>query len=161
MNTKPKNNLVRMVQLAEEFFAVKNDPSQISINKKVMLKLKRIHPNTMTEKKASNGPIAWILVIPTTHKLMEQFITKKINERELFNKTPSHVEYDSIYLCSALVLPEYRGKGLAKNLMSKAIKSIQKEHPIHCLFYWGFSAEGKKLAVSVARELSLPLYKRD
>jgi GNAT superfamily N-acetyltransferase len=149
-----------MIQLAEEFFATKNDPSQISIDQRVMRRLKRIHPSTMTEKSTSKGPIAWILIIPTTHTLMEQFITKKINERELLNKTPLRVKYDSIYLCSALVLPEYRGRGLAKSLMIKAIKSIKKTHPIDCLFYWAFSVAGKKLAVSVAKELSLHLYKK-
>jgi GNAT superfamily N-acetyltransferase len=160
MNTKPKNNLVRMIRLAEEFFATKKDPSQISINRKVMLRLKRIHPNTMTEKSTSKGPIAWILVIPTTHTLMEQFITNKISERELLKNNPLRIKYDSIYLCSALVLPEYRGRGLARSLMIKAIKSMQKEHPITCLFYWALSNEGKKLAASVANEFSLPLYKR-
>lgn len=149
-----------MMQLAEDFFATKKDPSQISIDRKVMLRLKRIHPNTMTEKSTSKGPIAWILVIPTTHTLMEQFITSKITERELLKKNPLRVKYDSIYLCSALVLPEYRGRGLAKSLMIKAIKSIQKEHPITCLFYWALSNEGKKLAASVAKEFSLPLYER-
>jgi GNAT superfamily N-acetyltransferase len=159
MSKAPKNNLERMIRLAEEFFAAKNDPSQISVNGKVMLRLKNIHPDTITEKRTSKGPIAWILIIPTTRKLMHQFITKEINEKNLYRKTPLHVKYDSIYLCSALVLPEYRGRGLAKRLMIKAIRSIQKEHPIKCLFYWGFSIEGKKLAASVAKELSLPLYK--
>ena len=149
-----------MIQLAEEYFAAKDDPSQISVNSKVMLKLNRIHPSTMMEKKTSKGPIAWILIIPTTHKLMEQFVAKKIGERELLNKTPLRVKYDSIYLCSALVLPEYRGKGLAKSLMTKAIKSIQKDHPINCLFYWAFSKEGKKLATSIAKEFSLSLFNR-
>ena len=160
MNVMPKNNLERMIQLAEEFFATKDDPSQISINRKIMLKLERIHPSTMMEKKTSKGPIAWILVIPTMHKLMEQFVARKINERELLDKTPLRVKYDSIYLCSALVLPEYRGRGLAKSLMIKAIKSIQKDHPINCLFYWAFSKEGKNLASSVAKEFSLSLFKR-
>jgi GNAT superfamily N-acetyltransferase len=160
MNKAPENNLERMIQLAEKFFATDNDPSQISINRRVMLRLKHIHPDTIAEKSTSKGPIAWILVIPTTHTLMEQFISKKINERELYKKTPFDVKYDSLYLCSALVLPEYRGKGLAKKLMAKAIRSIQKEHPIRCLFYWAFSIEGKKLAASIARELSLPLYRR-
>jgi len=149
-----------MIQLAEEFFATKDDPSQISINNKVMRKLKRIHPSTMMEKKTSKGPIAWILVIPTTHKLMEQFIAKKINERELLNKTLLRVKYDSIYLCSALVLPEYRGRGLAKKLMIKAIKSIQKEFPITDLFFWGFSTAGRRLARSIAKELHLLLHQR-
>ena len=156
----PKNNLERMIQLADEFFAVKNDPSQISINRKVMLRLKNIHPSTMTDKSTRKGPVAWILVIPTTHKLMEQFIAEKINERELLSKTPLHVKYDSVYLCSALVLPEYAVEGIAKSLMIKAVKSIQKEHPIRFLFYWGFSKEGKKLAASVAKSFSLPLHKR-
>jgi ribosomal protein S18 acetylase RimI-like enzyme len=68
--------------------------------------------------------------------------------------------YDTVYLCSALVLPEHRGKGLAKRLTCAAIKSIQADHPITCLLYWAFSHEGAKLAVSVARELGLPLYAR-
>jgi hypothetical protein len=160
MNTLQKNNLGRMIRLAEEFFATKNDPEQISVNKKVMLRLKRIHPDTMTEKSTSKGPVAWILVIPTTQKLMEQFIAKKINEMELLNKTPLRANYDSLYMCSALVLPEYRRRGLAKHLMTKAIRSIQEEHPIQSLFYWPLSKEGKTLAASVAREISLPLYKR-
>lgn len=160
MNKAPKNNLEKMIQLAEGFFATKNDPSQISINSKVMLRLKNIHPDTITEKSTSKGPIAWILIIPTTHKIMEQFITKKINERELYHKIPLHAKYDSVYLCSALVLPEYRGRGLAKRLLIKAIKSIQKEHPIKCLFYWGFSRAGKQLSCSVAKELHLPLHQR-
>jgi hypothetical protein len=160
MNTAPKNNLERMIQLAGEFFATKNDPSQISINGRVMARLKNIHPNTITEKSTSRGPVAWILLIPTTHTLMEQFVSKKINERELYRKIPLHVTYDSIYLCSALVLPEYRGRGLAKKLMIQAIKSIQKKHPITSLYYWALSSEGKKLAASVAKELSLPLSER-
>ncbi len=149
-----------MIQLADEFFAAKSDPLQISVDRKVIARLKKIHQSTMTEKSISTGPIAWILVIPTTQELMKQFITKKINERELLNKTPLQAKYDSIYICSAIVLPEYRNRGLAKSLMTKAIKSILKDHPIHCFFYWAFSKAGKKLAASVAKEFSLPLYKR-
>ena len=156
----PKNNLERMIQLADEFFAVRSDPSQISVNGTVMRRLQHIHPACITQKSTRNGPIVWILVIPTTQALMEQFIIKKINERELYKNIPLHVKYDSVYLCSALVLPEYRRKGLAKRLMIRAIKSIQQEHPIRMLYYWGFSMEGKKLAFSVARELSLPLLRR-
>jgi hypothetical protein len=160
MRTVPNNNLVRMIQLAEDFFATNSDSAQISINNKVMRRLQRIHPSTMTEKSTTKGPIAWILVIPTTKRLMNQFISKEINERELFSKTPLRSKYDALYLCSALVLPEYRGRGYAKGLMMRAIKSIRKEHPIQCLFYWGFSNAGKKLAATVAREISLPLLKR-
>lgn len=153
-------NLIRMIKLANDFFDVGNDPDQISIDEKVMARLKKIHPGTITEKRTGKGPIAWILIIPTTEALMEQFIKKKINERELLRKTPLQNKYTAIYLCSALVLPEYRKKGLAKRLMCRAVKSIKKQHPIKALFYWGFSVAGKKLANSVAKELNLPLLKR-
>jgi hypothetical protein len=153
-------NLDRMIKLAEEFFETKNDPMQISINRESMARLKKIHPSTLTEKNDKNGPIAWIVVIPTTHDLMEKFITKKINEQELLDDTPLQEKYDALYLCSALVLPEHRGKELARLLISKAIKSIQKQHAIKYLFYWAFSIEGKKLAASVAKEFALPLCKR-
>ncbi len=160
MPARTQENLARMIRLADEVFGMKQDPAQISVNTKVMTRLRKIHPSAMTEKRTKNGPIAWILVFPTTKDLMKQFITKKINEQELLKRTSLRAEYDAVYLCSALVLPEYRRKGLAKRLMCKAIKSIQKQHLIKFLFYWAFSAEGKKLALSVAKELSLPLFKR-
>ena len=160
MGTAPDNNLERMIQLAEDFFAAKSDPSQISVTPGVMRRLKKIHPATITERRTAGGPVAWILILPTTKILMEQFISKKINERELYKKTPIHKKYDSIYLCSALVLPEHRGRGLAKKMMIKAITSVQKDHPVQALFYWAFSAKGKKLALSVSRELSIPLFRR-
>ncbi len=153
-------NLARMIKLANEFFDAKSDPMQISVNGEIMARLKRIHPSTMIERKNKKGPIAWSMVIPTTVELMKQFISKKINERELLYKTPFRQKYHAVYLCSALVLPEHRGKGIAKRLVTKAVKSIRKEHPIEFLFYWEFSVEGKKLAVSIAKEFSLPLYKR-
>jgi predicted GNAT family N-acyltransferase len=160
MSTRTQENLARMIQLADEVFGMKQDPTQLSVNRKVMARLRKIHPDTMTEKRTKKGPIAWILVFPTTKDLMKQFITKKINEQELLKRTSLRAEYDAVYLCSALVLPENRRKGLAKRLMCKAIISIQKQHPIKFLFYWAFSKEGKKLASSVAKELNLPLLKR-
>jgi hypothetical protein len=156
----PQENFLRMMQLAEKFFGTRTDPTQISVNPKVMNRLKRIHASTMIEKRTRKGPVAWILIIPTTQKLMKQFIKNEINERELLKKTPLHIKYNAIYLCSALVLPEYRRKGIAKRLMCKAIKSIKKEHPIDALFYWAFSTTGKKLAHSVAGKCKLSIYKR-
>lgn len=156
----PQENLIRMIRLAEEFFDVRNDPLQLSVDRKVMARLRKIHPSTITERRTRKGPVAWMLVIPTTAGLMKQFIKKQINERELLAKTPLRGTYDAIYLCSALVLPEYRGKGIAKRMLVKAVKAIRKRHPIRSLFYWAFSPEGKKLAQSVAEETGLPLHRR-
>ena len=149
-----------MRELADEFFETKNDPAQITVTEEIIGRLREIHPATLTEESEADGPIAWILVIPTTFEVMEEFVDKTINERELLTSVIPGQRYDAVYLCSALVLPEHRGKGLARRLAVKAVRAIQKEHPIIYLFYWSFSVEGDRLANSLAREFDMPLFRR-
>jgi len=156
----PGNNRARMIKLAEEFFDMKNDPAQLSVDEDTMKRLLEINPSTLSEKTDENGPIAWMLIIPTTKKVMDDFLTRKITEKEILDRTPLGEKYDTIYLCSALVLPEYRGRGLAKQMILHAIQSILNQHPIQSLFMWSFSTEGKSLANWVANELNLPLFER-
>jgi len=156
----PSGNLKRLIDLADKVFAVKNDPDQLDVNEGVIKKLQKIHPLTVSEYRTTDGPAAWILVIPTTKALMEQFLDKKINERELFEKTPVRAEYEAVYLCSALVLDEYRRKGITRGLTVKAIQGIRKDHPVKWLFVWPFSKEGDKASEKIAEELQLPLYRR-
>jgi GNAT superfamily N-acetyltransferase len=153
-------NLERMIALAEEFFAAKNDPHQISIDESTIARLHQIHADTMSERKDENGPIAWLIITPTTHGMMEKFVAGEADEQDILDLTPLGIKYDALYLCSVLVLPEYRGKGVARELLACAIRSICDEHPIRSLFYWAFSPEGESLASAVAREFSLPLIAR-
>jgi ribosomal protein S18 acetylase RimI-like enzyme len=155
-----KSNFERMLQLADETFAVKNDPDQLDVNEEVLDRLRRIHPATVSEYDDGNGPVAWVLLFPTTLDLMQQFLDATISEKELFDRTPLNNKYDAVYLCSALVLEEYRRKGIAKRLTLKAIESIRKEHPLKALFVWTFSKEGDLGSEALARYTSLPLYKR-
>lgn len=67
-------------------------------------------------------------------------------------------QFTSIYLCSALVLPEFRGKGLAKKLVCDSIRAIQKNLPVEELFVWAFSMEGKELARNIALSTKLTLF---
>ena len=150
----------RMLQLVGEFFDVKNDPEQLNVNEEVMDKLKNIHPSTMLEYNEGDGPIVWILLIPTKEAIMKGFLKGEISEKKLLADTLSNEKYDAIYLCSASVLPEYRRKGLAKKLTIDAINEIRKEHKIIALFYWPFSPEGEALAENIAKDVNLPLYKR-
>lgn len=154
------DKLERMLQLVGDFFDVKNDPEQLSVTEEVMEKLKKIHPSTISEYNEGDGPIVWILLIPTTEAVMNRFLKKEISETQLLNETKPGVKYEAIYLCSASVLPEYRRKGLAKQVGNKAIHEIMKDHPIKALYYWAFSPEGQALAEKAAKELKLPLYKR-
>ncbi len=149
-----------MIKLAEEVFAVKNDPDQLDVNQEVIERLKKIHPATVSEYDDGNGPVAWVLLIPTTTDLMTRFLKKEISEKQLFNLTPLNTTYEALYLCSALVLEEYRRKGIAKRLALKAIVSIRKGHPLKSLFVWAFSKEGDLAAEAISRLTSLPLHKR-
>ena len=154
------DKLERMLQLVGEFFDVKNDPDQLSVDEKAMEKLNKIHPACMSEYNEGDGPIVWILLIPTTEAIMKRFLAKEISETQLLDETPLNAKYDALYLCSASVLSEYRRKGLAMKTGYGAIKNIMKDHKIKALFYWSFSPEGQALAEKAAKELKLPLYKR-
>jgi len=154
------SNYERMIQLADEVFSSRTDPDQLNVNENVMEHLQLIHPNTISEYDDGNGPVCWILCIPTTLDLMTQFINKEISERELYELTPLNTKYESIYLCSALLLEEFRGKGIAQRLGINAIENIKIAHSIKALFFWSFSKEGEKLADKVAGLMGLPLYKR-
>jgi GNAT superfamily N-acetyltransferase len=154
------SNFQKMLQLASDVFDTKNDPTQLDVNEKVMKRLQKLHHATLSEHTEGDGPLAWILVIPTSEDLMKRFLNKKINEQEILDLTRPGTSYDAIYLCSALVLEEYRGKGIAKRLTIAAIESIRKKHAIQTLFVWPFTEEGDKLAKHIAKAVGLPLLKR-
>ena len=154
------SNYLRLIRLAEETFAMHNDPSQLQVDEGVRERLLRIHPATLSEFSDENGPVAWLLVIPTSRELMEKFISKKITEKELFDKTPLDISYDALYLCSGLVLEEYQRKGIIKHLALKAIEDIRKDHPIQFLFNWAFTEGGDRAAEKLSEQTGLPLLKR-
>ncbi len=151
----------RMIQLADEVFASKNDPSQLDVNQEVLQRLQRIHPATVSEYDDGNGPVAWVLLIPTTTDLMNRFLNKEISEKELFELTPLDTPYEALYLCSAMVLAEFRRKGIAKQLALSAIENIRKDHPVKAMFVWAFSPEGDLGSEVVARLTALPLFRHE
>ncbi len=154
-------NLERLIKLAEDTFAIKSDPRQLNVDQKVIERLERIHPSTLAEYDEGEGPVAWLLVIPTTDELMQKFITDEITEKELFELTPTDSTYDALYLCSALVLEEYRRQGIVKDLALRAIHDIMKDHPIKSMFVWAFTSEGDSAAENIAMTVGLPLYKKE
>jgi ribosomal protein S18 acetylase RimI-like enzyme len=156
----PLSNLERMIKLADEVFAVKNDPSQINVDQEILERLHKIHPATVSEFDDGNGPVAWVLLIPTTLYLMNNFLENVISEKELFEMTPLKTTYEALYICSAMVLEEYRRKGIAKRLTLKAIEDIRKDHPVRLLFTWAFSKEGDLFSEAISQLTGLALLKR-
>ena len=155
------DNFNRMIQLVTEFFDTRNDPDQISVTNEEREKLQKIHPATMSEFANEDGPVVWIMLIPTTHIIMERFIKGEITEKQLLEETQPGDVYDVIYLCSAFTLPEFRHKGLAKKITIDAINSIRKDYPIKSLLCWPFSDEGKNLSRLLAKEIGLPLFEKN
>lgn len=155
------SNFERLVQLADEVFAVKSDPSQIDVNAEVLERLYKLHPATVSAFDDGNGPVAWVLLIPTTLDLMNRFLEKQISEKELFDLTPIEAKFDAVYLCSALVLEEFRRKGIAKQLALTAIDNMREMHQLKAVFVWAFTPEGDSAAKTIANLAKLPLYKRE
>jgi GNAT superfamily N-acetyltransferase len=154
------SNLERMIKLADDVFDIKSDPDQLDVNQDVITRLKLIHPATVSEFNDGNGPAAWVLVIPTTTELMNRFLKCEISEKELFELTPLDRAYEALYLCSALVLEEYRRKGITKQLALTSIENIRRDHPVKALFVWPFSKEGDLTSEAIAQLTALPLYHR-
>ncbi|TAE51705.1 MAG: GNAT family N-acetyltransferase [Bacteroidetes bacterium] len=150
----------RMLQLADDIFATKDDPEQLDVDQDVLERLRSLHPSTVSEYDEGEGPAAWILLIPTTLELMQQFLDQTLSEKALFESTLPGISYEALYLCSAMVLEEYRRKGIAKRLTVSAIEDIRKEHPLKALFVWTFSEEGRLGAEAIARLTGLPLHHR-
>lgn len=146
-----------MMQVIEETFAIRQDSGQIQVNTAERKKLEALHPSTLSELANEEGPLIWVLLVPTTKHLMQSFLDGLISEKELLKQTPLGINYDSLYLCSVSTLPEIRGAGKSKALCLKAIRAIAADHPIQHLFVWPFSEGGLKLAQSLARELGMQL----
>jgi hypothetical protein len=153
-------NFAKMFAVIEETFAMRNDPDQLQVTEKDQKKLQAIHPATLNELADKNGPLIWVLLIPTTKKVMDDFLSGRITERQVLENTEPGQAYDAIYLCSVTTLPEVRGKGESKKLCLKAIEAIRNDHPIQYLFTWPFTEEGRLLARSLGKLVGLPVLER-
>ncbi len=155
-----KSNFERLIRLAEETFDARNDPDQLNMTDADRAQLARLHPATLSQQADANGPIAWMLLFPTTRPLMESFLREDIGETQLLHDTPLDTHYDAVYICSALVLEEYRRQGISLRLAVDAIRRIMADHPVQTLFIWAFTEAGDRLADAIAAAVGLPLLRR-
>lgn len=154
-------NLEKMIRLADEFFSTKNDPSQLDVTPEVIEQLQSIHSATLSEETRGDGPVCWILLIPSSESTMNAFLKKEISEKALLEEAQKTKDYNCIYLCSALVLPEFRKQGIAKRLTLDAIQRMQNDFKIKALYYWPFSPEGDSLANELSKLTGLTLFARE
>jgi ribosomal protein S18 acetylase RimI-like enzyme len=157
MTKTPPSNFERMLALIDEVFATRSDPDQLQVDETVIEKLQAIHPATLGEYNEGDGPCVWVLVIPTTKEVMNDFLAGRITEQQLLDRTEPGQQFEALYLCSATVLPEYRRRGLALRLCTEAVNAISAQHPVKTLYVWPFTPEGKMLAERVAQTTGLEL----
>ena len=155
-----------VMALAEEYFKTESDSEQAKVNNENKNWIHNNIPECIDVIKDKEKIIGFTLIFPCKQETMSLFLNEKINEDELLElikKELNYKEFDSIYLCQALIIPEYRRKGLAMKGLIKSIEKIisfsKNKKPV--LFYWPFSNEGKKLAEKISEKTGLKLkYRR-
>lgn len=149
-----------MMEIIDGVFETRDDPDQLQVTENDISKLQSLHPSTLAEYNEGKGPCVWILTIPTSKQIMNQFLSGEISENRILQLTKPGTKFEAVYLCSATVLPEYRNKGLATKMTLDAIEAMKAQHPITVLFVWPFTTEGRSLAQKIAVKAELPLHVR-
>ncbi len=157
-------DIVKAEQLAENYFEMRHNPGQLQATEEDYTWIHKHIPDCFNVIKIKDEIIGFTLIIPCNKQLMEQFLSKRVSESQLFKKIKESVTYDNfetIYLCSAFVKPAFRQKGLAHKAYVMSIEKIIKKRGIKpILFYWEFSEGGRKLASKVAQITKFKLIKR-
>jgi hypothetical protein len=150
-------------RLSEDYFQTHIDPEQININEENKMWIYKNIPNSVNVVKFGDEVIGFSFILPCSKKLMDKFVSKKINEAQLFDSIKKlDFEIECIYLCAVIIKPEFRGEGLGSKATLKSISGFaakMNKKPI--LFYWAYSKEGDSLAKRVSRESGFNLKKRE
>ncbi len=141
----------KMRRIAEQFYGTAHNPDQIPITEESQKKLHQLHPKTVLFKLIDNEPVSWIVVMPTTLILAEQFVSGKITERELFEETKPSDMYEALYFCSVFTVREHQRKGYGTALLREALKSIPLV-PDPYLFCWVYSKEGEAMYQALTKK---------
>jgi hypothetical protein len=143
----------KTLEIAEEFYGTSIDPEQIPINKESFDKLMSLHQEAIKLKADADGnPISWVVVVPTSKETMESFLEDKSTEKELFDRAVIEKKFESLYLCSAFTVPEYRNKRLATELLLDSIKEFASDNSVQ-LYAWVYSKEGEGLVNQLREQL--------
>ena len=132
-----------MREIAEKIFGTSVDPTQIPITEESADKLNKLTSHWLKYRLDENrNPLSWVVVVPTTKEIAARFLRGEITERQILEEAIPLDKYSALYLCSAITIPENRGKGLASELIKEAIHEIPKTDD-YILFAWPYTKEGE------------------
>jgi len=152
-------------KMAEDYFGTDTDLEQMPTTKEVRDWVAENIPEYLNIIRDDQTIIGYAFMLYCSLKLMNDFLAKKINEREMFEGIKKLREYKNpkvIYLCATFVKEQYRGQGLSTTAYVKMIEKIIKEGKIKpILFDWAFTPEGANIGKKIAEKTHLVLKRRD
>ena len=113
--------------ISEDYFGTQDDPNQIPTTQETRDWIYKNAKDYLNIIRDNNEIIGYTFLLPCNKKLMQDFISKKINEAELFKKIKKldFKKYpETIYLCASILKEEFRGKGLSTIAAIKTIKKV-------------------------------------
>lgn len=155
----PKN-LLKTMQIAERFFGTQKDPEQMPINLASYDKIQKLSPYSLICELKNDEPVSWVVTVPTSKVIMNKFISKEINEKQLLEISNPQDKYDAIYLSAAFTLPDHRRQHLATKLFLEAISKIPHTDDVD-YFGWIYSKEGRKLGKTLEKKLMTKILTRE
>ena len=151
-------DLEKMNVVAKELFHTEDDNTQASPTMYNSLQIigKEKH-NFISINDNTGQPIAWSVVVPTSFEVMDKFLNKKITEKELLEISSIDNKFEALYLMAVVVQPDYRKKGIAKFLFGTQIKYFKNKYDINHFYSWYLSEEGKKLGLSIEKDMNIKI----
>jgi len=148
-------------RIGENYFQTEKDPRQFKVNYANYSYVYEHFPKCLNIIKHGKIVIGFTLILPCNKKIMNDFLSKKINEfqlLELVKKKLVYNKFETIYLADTFVKPEYRKKGLALSGFVDSIRRLMKINSDIELFSWGYSKEGEMLAHKIGASLGLKVH---
>jgi hypothetical protein len=145
--------ILGMCDLAVKLFGTDEDPTQADPNLENSKALISVDPHSYVYAEEDGHTMGWSCVLPTSKRNMELFLSGKITEKQLFEYSMANHSFEELYLIAAIVLPEYRKKGLASCMMESQILYFKKAHGISDLYAFTLTEDGKGLIGKIEKDL--------
>jgi|GEM_PF-1534925 hypothetical protein len=160
-----EEDFIQLTRLLETHFETNQDVNQMQINDANTNWIRDNFPECLHIIVIENKVIGVTLIFPSTCSLMQDFVSGKISEATLGEKSKEEIRHyddmEAIYICFAFVLSEHRRQGLSFTSMLKSIQAILPSHKRIDLFGWIFSAAGGELTKKLSDALKLNLFCRE
>lgn len=142
---------------AVHLFGTDVDEDQAQPTLENALALIGLDKNTFICLKDEGKIVAWSVVLPTSREDMNDFLSGKITERELFDRSVSSPSYEALYLTAVVVLPEHRKQGIGLRLMKHQIEYFRQKYGIADFYAYTLNEDGKRFAHNLERELKIAI----